>query len=143
MRDTSAPLPVNRQLADPEMDRIDHALGRPFDPLGPVSRNYYYGNAGETFRAPNWQVVTLSTYAGPCASVTMEGRKALADYLKQCGDPLRHFVVAWDGLELDVLANTHGMAKYQAWLRVSDCRDLAFRDFMKDARARLARRATK
>lgn len=36
---------VNRSLADPQMDDIDHALGRPRDPLGETYRNHYVAPA--------------------------------------------------------------------------------------------------
>lgn len=82
---------VNRHLEDPFYDDIDHALGRPKDPLQPSYRNYYAAPRGEPVElemaaSNKWEVVkqqiegSLVIYA-----VTHQGRLALRHYLKQKG----------------------------------------------------------
>ena len=50
---------VNRYLKDKAMDRIDHALGRPLNPLAETFRNHFAVEAEDTFAAemrtsPHW-----------------------------------------------------------------------------------------
>lgn len=76
---------VNRSLADPMMDDIDHALGRPTDPLGETFRNYYAANTGgpeaAAFDASPWWRRGRSDASLTGYIVTDEGRQALADHL--------------------------------------------------------------
>jgi len=77
--------PANRSLDDWCMDDIDHALGRPFDPLGETYRDYYCANAGSRearhmAHSPHW-LRRYETKAGIVFTVTPAGREALADYL--------------------------------------------------------------
>lgn len=133
---------VNRYLKDKAMDRIDHALGRPVDPMAEGYRNYFAtheGQIADSFRAsPNWQ------HDGARGSmlyfsVTSAGRRALHDHLREIGDLHRQFAVEWAGLELSVVATTRGKAKYLAYLGASDCDpDLTFKQFCAEARVRLA-----
>jgi len=76
---------INRKLGNPEMDRIDHALGRPLDPISPLRgyQNYYapaLTEIREMDKSPYWvfaqKVRDVSVYY-----VTDAGKQALADYL--------------------------------------------------------------
>ena len=78
---------MNRVLDDPFYDNIDHALGRPKDPLGKTARNIYQvAHVDEAslsrFANPYWERIfatdTLSTFV-----VTHQGRWALHNYLKK------------------------------------------------------------
>ena len=80
---------VNRSLSDPMMDDIDHALGRPKDAFGGY-RNHYAADrespeAERMAASPYWQRWDQMDRGGPlgCFRVTMAGREALNDYLKQ------------------------------------------------------------
>lgn len=133
-------LSVNRYLADPAMDKIDHALGRPVDPLGETYRDHYAADgdiADALASSPHWtegkRSSTLRLF-----SVTQEGRQALADHLREIGDPHRAFIVSWGGMDMPVAAKNHAAARYSKWLDVSDTRDVSFKDFMGAARVRLA-----
>lgn len=137
-------LTVNRDLADKTMNRIDHALGRPLDPLAETYREYYAVDADSEqaaeFRAsPHWDegraVPGGLTYFHP----TVAGRQALAAYLKRIGDPNKAFVVRWNGFESRVVAPTHSKARYKKWLEASDAyQALTFKEFCKTATVRRA-----
>lgn len=138
---TSQPT-VNRHLTDKAMDRIDHALGRPVNPLRETYRNYFAtdpdGPDAAAFRAsPNWTDgrEVLGTL---CFHVTDRGRRALHDHLRQIGARHRHFIVTWQKSEIATASKSHSAAKYDAWLKVSDAIDIPFGDFLKSARVRLA-----
>lgn len=134
-------LNVNRHLKDKAMDHIDHALGRPVDPMGETYRAYFAACASEAdaFRAsPHWR-------EGQSASglvwfyVTPAGRAALAAHLRGIGDKTRAFVVSWGGYETQVAAETRAAAKYRRWLEISDALpDLTFKAFQATARVRVA-----
>lgn len=133
---------VNRYLKDKAFDYIDHALGRPVDPLRESSRNYFYLCSGESdlaaqFRAsPNWREGKGWDETGVYFYVTDEGRKALAAHLKEIGDKARHFVVTikdWDDrpYQMNVVATSHSQARYRAFMRLEDVSScLTFRDFV-------------
>jgi hypothetical protein len=135
-------LTVNRELADKAMNRIDHALGRPLDPLAETYREYYAVDANSEqaaeFRAsPHWDagrgVPGGLTYFHP----TVAGRQALAAYLKTIADPNKAFVVCWNGFESRVVAPTHSKARYKKWLEASDAyHTLTFKEFCKTATVR-------
>ena len=77
---------VNRSLADPNMDDIDHALGRPKDPLGETYRNHYAADASSpTARrmssSPYWINSGRNSGTLKIFSVSQQGKQALADYL--------------------------------------------------------------
>ncbi|MEC9433989.1 MAG: hypothetical protein VYD87_13890 [Pseudomonadota bacterium] len=140
-------LTVNRHLADPAMDDIDHALGRPLDPMGETYRNRYAVDADDAVRIskmrkdPHW--------IGPSAargvvmfSVSRAGREVLSSYLRRVGDPHQEFEVSAYGYRSSVVATSRSKARYEYWLVFSDARpDLTFRDFCRAATVRLVRRA--
>lgn len=116
------------------MDRIDHALGRPLDPLRPSYRNYYATGEVEGFGPPHWrQIYTIGSDMN-CYEVTDAGRIALARHLHQLGNKQRLYLVAFDGIEISIAAESRAQARYTAWLRFSDiCPDLDFRTFIRRA----------
>jgi hypothetical protein len=134
---------INRTLIDPAMDDIDHALGRPAEPLSCTYRDHYAVDAGsqsdlELADNPYWQ---------PGASdgrlqfyhVTEAGRCALAQYLRKSRRPPRAFAVTVAGLTSTVWAETRSKARYDHWLDVADCfPDWRFGDFLRHARVRAA-----
>lgn len=141
---TSGNPSVNRFLLDKAMDNIDHALGRPVDPLGETYRNYFAVDDASAkaaaFRAsPHW-IFTGGVHGGMVMfSVTVAGRKALRDHLREVGDKHRAYLVTFDGHTEAVAAASPAKAKYEYWLRVSDvCPDLKFGAFCRAATARLA-----
>lgn len=134
---------VNRYLKDKAMDHIDHALGRPVDPLTGGHRNHYAADKGGEGAAameasPHWREVSGMAEDLRFFVVTDAGRKALSTHLQQIGDKHRLYSIEWDGLEMTQVGTSHGNARYLKWLSVSDCRDISFKDFAKTARVRLA-----
>ncbi|MGQ3671218.1 hypothetical protein ACT6QG_02350 [Xanthobacter sp. TB0136] len=134
---------VNRYLKDKAMDRIDHALGRPLNPLSETYRNHYAtdtdGRVAEEMRAsPFWK----GGKAIDCMAffyVTEAGRQALAEHLKEIKDPHKAYVVAFGGIEMSVVATSTGKARYSAYLSASDCDDdLTFRAFQRASSVRRA-----
>lgn len=78
---------MNRVLDDPFYDNIDHALGRPKDPLGPTYRNYYAAPTGdpvelEMAASNKWEIVHTQNDGLKIYAVTHQGRWALHNYLK-------------------------------------------------------------
>lgn len=137
---------VNRYLKDKAMEYIDHALGRPVEPLAPTFRNHFATDAtgqraAEFLASPYWKPAGLT---GDMAffSVTEEGRRALAAHLKAIGDPHRPYAVTYEGTTSIVPAKSASAAKYALYLQISDCFcDLRFRDFVGKTRAVLAARS--
>lgn len=127
---------VNRYLTDKAMDRLDHALGRPLDPLGKTYRCYFAvgkdSDLAAEFRAsPHWE--EGREVPGGLASFhpTQEGRQALADHLKATGDPHRGYLVSFEGHTTMVVAKSRSGARYSYFLRISDCLpDMTFGDFV-------------
>lgn len=77
---------VNRQLIDDEMDRIDHALGRPLAPMGETSRNVFATTgeeADEMAASAYWHELPAPAGYSDLRffRVTLKGRKVLAAYL--------------------------------------------------------------
>ena len=134
---------VNRYLTNKAMDHIDHALGRPVDPLAHTYRNYFYVIGDTELRrsfasSPHWQSNGTVTN-GEYFSVTDAGREALAAYLKSIGDKHRIFIVSWMGYDNEVVAETAAKARYRKWLDISDTDDtLSFRKFCRHCRVRSA-----
>jgi len=134
---------ADRYLKDKSFDRIDHALGRPVDPMAETYRDYFAVNAGSSMVAafdasPHWR---RGDDGGGVVffHVTDEGRKALAVHLKTVGDPWRAYEVTFKGFTDLVTGKSHGDAKYSHFLDVSDCDpDLTFGEYLKGARVRLA-----
>jgi hypothetical protein len=130
---------VNRYLENKAMDHLDHALGRPVDPLQETYRNYFFVIGDTDLRrymssSPHWES------AGPTAdgeyfSVTEEGRKALAAHLKKIGDKNRLWTVSYAGYQTAVVATTRAKARYSKWLEISDVDDsLSFSQFQRNSR---------
>lgn len=137
---------VNRYLEDKMFDRIDHALGRPVDPMKETFRNHYAtsadGQLAKEFDAsPFWTRTCIAPGRMAFYVVTDEGRKALAAHLKEIGDENRLYRVSYQGWETGVAATSAGKAKYSVYLNLTDtdC-DLTFAAFCRDARVRLDRK---
>ncbi|MHA4731227.1 hypothetical protein [Ensifer adhaerens] len=99
---------VNRYLKDKSMDHIDHALGRPVDPMGETYRNHFAtgvdSQEAKAFGASeNWELDGL-VRGMAYFSVTDAGRKALADHLTQIGDKHRLYDVTYEGQTQAVVA---------------------------------------
>lgn len=129
---------VNRCLEDKAMDHIDHALGRPANPLMDTYREYFAVGSdtdlANAFRASPYWEEGVGTVPGKMAYfyVTFEGRQALDDHLKAIGSLHRAFLVTYDGYEDVVAAESHSKARYASYLKLSDvCPDLTFADFCK------------
>jgi hypothetical protein len=135
---------VNRYLKDKAMDHIDHALGRPVDPMQDSYRNHfatYLGNpeADEMAASPCWHMGRRSDGGMIFFHVTPHGRKALADHLRAIGDKNRAFIVTWRGYANTVVAETHSKARYSAWLDARDAyEDLTFAEFQRTTSVRVA-----
>lgn len=132
-------LSVNRYLKDKSMDRIDHALGRPVDPLVESYRNYYAIDRKCDLAAamrvdPLWQECGRMDDMA-YFHVTQAGRNALRSHLRSIGDRHKIFTIQFDGIVSSVVAETRSKARYSKWLDISDARpDLCFRDFLVGAR---------
>ncbi|WP_374413319.1 hypothetical protein [Novosphingobium colocasiae] len=130
---------VNRYLKDKAMDHIDHALGRPVDPLAETYRNYFYVIGDTDLRrsmasCPHWESAG-KTDSGEYFSVTDEGKSALAAHLKAIGDKHRHWIVSYAGYEMEVVATTAAKARYSKWLDISDTDDsLTFARFQRNSK---------
>ncbi|QPI24446.1 hypothetical protein I0J99_10810 [Sinorhizobium meliloti] len=132
---------VNRYLKDKAMDHIDHALGRPVDPMGETYRNHFAtgadGKDAKQFAASsNWEKVGQRDDMAFFA-VTDAGRGALKDHLKSIGDPWQPYSVTWGGHTVLIAAKSIGNAKYSTYLDVSDSySELKFVDFAREAKVR-------
>lgn len=131
---------VNRYLKDKAMDHIDHALGRPVDPLLEGYRNHFAVDAdSKTAKAfdasPFWGRHGKAAPGGMAFYfVTEAGRKALKQHLKEIGDKHRLFDVTYQGHTQAVVAVSAAKAKYSLWLDISDCRpDVTFGQFARAA----------
>ncbi len=128
---------VNRSLKDTAMDHIDHALGRPFDPLGETYRNRYIvdtssATAAEFRASPHWEEVGDAYPVDGHAyfRVTQTGREALLEHLKANARNSKLFSVTFDGAECSpVVAETRGKAVYAAFLNIRDGYDITFSEF--------------
>ena len=141
---------VNRYLKNQEMDHIDHALGRPVDPLNKSHsyRDHFalcdLDEIAEFRKSPYWDE-GKSGHGTTFFHVSDEGRAALAAHLKDIGDPNRLYAVTYapDWSEKPeanlIAAKSRGAAKYAHWIDLSDCLcDLTFKDYCKDVSVRLA-----
>jgi hypothetical protein len=132
---------VNRYLQDEAMDHIDHALGRPVDPMGETYRNHYAadkdGKIASTLKASRFWHLDGCTGRMAFFSVTDAGRKALADHLKAIGDPWRPYSVEWNEATCIYAATSEADAKKRAYSSASDVfSDLTFRKFDRESTAR-------
>ena len=134
---------VNRYLENKAMDHIDHALGRPVDPIAETYRNYFYVVGDTDLRrkmasSPHWQSAG-KTGEGEYFSVTDEGRAELAAHLKAIGDKHRRWIVSYAGYEMEVIATTAAKARYRKWLAISDVNEsLTFGEFQRNSRVKAA-----
>lgn len=135
---------VNRSLKDRAMDRIDHALGRPVDPLSETYRDYFCTDirnpeADEMAASACWHMGRTMPGGMVYFYVTKFGRETLARHLRQIGDQNRLYVVSWDGHDMMQVAASRAKAKYARWLEISDVlHDLTFAEFQRTASVRLA-----
>lgn len=134
---------VNRYIENKAMDYIDHALGRPVDPMGETYRNYFYVIGDTELRrrmaaSAHWRSSGV-TADGEYFSVTIAGREALAAHLKQIGDRHRRYIVSWGGYDMETVATTRAKARYRKWLDISDTDDsLTFAKFQRASKVRVA-----
>ncbi len=131
-------LRVDRYLENQAMDHIDHALGRPLDPLGETYRNFYATGSRRFDGDPNWTLVEITKGGTRVYSVTDEGRQALAEYLKASGSKHRAFLVSVeiDGIVDDrtVVAENEADACWGRYLDIVDVLpDLSFDEFLRHA----------
>lgn len=142
----SGELIVNRYLKTKAMDRIDHALGRPLDPLGETYRNYYTASGIEAVSmavSPFWIEGRRIPGGLRCFAVTDEGRRALATHLQVIGDKHRAYAVTFDRFTREVVATSHSKARYSYFLDLQDVMpDLTFEDYCRRTKVRLARSRT-
>jgi hypothetical protein len=136
---------VNRYLKDKAFDHIDHALGRPVDPLVESYRNHFAvdadSNTAKEFDAsPFWGRNGKGAPGGMAFyHVTAEGRHALKQHLKDIGDKHRLFNVTFEGHTQTVVAESPSKARYSLWLDISDCRSsLSFKKFCQSVAVRVA-----
>lgn len=139
---------VDRYLKNKAFDHIDHAIGRPVDPLVESHRNYFAtdkdseiarGFAASPFWALNGIRDDMAYYR-----VTSAGREALVKHLKEIGDKHRLYDVTYQGQTQSIAAVSASKAKYRIWLDISDCFcDLTFGAFTRLSSVRLAATTTK
>jgi len=136
---------VNRCLKDKAFDHIDHALGRPVDPMAETYRNHFATDAdskeGKAFAASPYWDRHGSTEPGRMTFffVNQAGREALKQHLKEIGDKHRLYDVSYLGQTQSIVAETAAKAKYSLWLDISDCFcDLTFATFTRQASVRLS-----
>lgn len=125
---------VNRYLRDKDIDRIDHALGRPTFPMSETYRNYFATDASGDLAisfgySPYWEwFARLGDM--DFFSVTEIGRRKLADHLETLEEPWIGFAVTYLGHTTIVPAKSRGRARYLLFLDISDSRpDLTFSEF--------------
>lgn len=132
---------VNRYLQDKAMDHIDHALGRPVDPMRETYRNKFATSG------PEADAMSATTYWEEFAQhgsmrffgVTDAGRKALAEHLTAIGDKTRNYAVTFEGQTSYIAAESAAKARYSTWLEISDVfPDLTFKAFCRGVSARRA-----
>lgn len=132
---------VNRQIkGNPELDDVDHALGRPLD-VNDTYRNYYATDCPDKlakFESSEWWCVNRNPNGMTYCTVTRLGRAALANELMDTDKYGRIFVISrrhFEG-ESRISAKTRSKAKYAYFLK-SDTDD-SFMDFCRDMRVRLS-----
>lgn len=138
-------LKVNRYLEDKDMDHIDHALGRPLNPLGETYRDHYAIDAGSRYAkafeaSPFWEKAEKSAPGRMLYFyVTDAGRAALAKHLVAIGDKHRQFDVTFEGHTFPVVATSASKARFSAFADISDFRSsLTFAAFCRSSSVRAA-----
>lgn len=131
---------ANRCLDDKAMDHIDHALGRPVDPMRKTYRNHFVtdGAEADAFAASaHWEEIGGPPSSMRAFRVTEYGRAVLAVHLKTLPNPHRRFEITFDGASWIVAAASAAKARHAEWLSVCDlCPDLTFIDFCRSAKIR-------
>lgn len=125
---------VNRYLKDKAFDNIDHALGRPVDPMAETYRNHYACEKGgvkaAAFKKSRYWRLTSSTGNMSFYSVTDAGRMALGAHLKEIGDQWGRYSVTWNDETCIIAAISEDDAKKRAYDTASEFfSDLTFRQF--------------
>ena len=131
---------VNRSLKNKAFDHIDHALGRPVDPMAKTYREYFATDrdsalAAEFRNSPHWEECSGDSRMS-YFYVTQAGRKALADHLREIGDHHRSYCVTYDSgrefADISVIATSRSKAKREAYYQISDTfQDLTFGEFIR------------
>lgn len=134
---------VNRRLDREDMDHIDHALGRPVDPLGETYRNNYaiYADTPDEKHFRNSPYWTLAAERGDMRfyRVNDAGRAALAEHLREAGEVYKLYSITFAGHTSTISAKSPGKAKSEYWRQISDCfPDMTFFDFLRAASVRVA-----
>lgn len=132
---------VNRYLTDKAMDRIDHALGRPLDPMTETYRNHFAidtddSEAKEMRNSSHWK--ERRTLDGmTCFTVTDEGRRSLANHLKAINDPHRAYVISFGAYTRTVISTSPAKARYSYFLDL-EIDGLTFGAFIQECRTKMA-----
>lgn len=129
---------INRHLKDKAFDYMDHALGRPIDPLQPSYRNYFAiggkSDLAEQFRSSPYWVEGRRRGDMTSFYVNIAGREALDNHLDEIGDKNRLFEVltrmsrydAWESEK--IVATSHSGAKYALYQHWET--ELSFKKFL-------------
>jgi hypothetical protein len=142
------PKSVNRSLKNETFNQMDHALGRPVNPMSDSHsyRNFFSVSfdspIGQKMDAsPYWERVSSSDGSVTGFCVNEDGRRALCEHLIEIGDRHKVFDVYIDtgklGLDpcnrpMEVVAETRGKAKSKAWRDISDAFEgITFTQFMR------------
>jgi hypothetical protein len=132
---------INRALDDEIMDHIDHALGRPIDPMAEGSQNRFAleeeGADVAAFRASPYWKEGSTRYGMTHFHVTTEGRRALRKHLKDIGQTPKLFDVTGFGHTRTVVAKSRSAARYERYLD-ADC-DMPFIEYIRHLTVRAAR----
>lgn len=132
---------VNRQMKDkPDLDEVDHALGRPFRPHD-TYRSHYATSCPDQkakMRASDWWEEGVTRGGMTWFYVSDAGRDALAEELKDQARYGRLYEVSrpgeWDGGL--VVASSPSAARYAAYLKADV--DWPFMEYCRGLRIRLA-----
>lgn len=131
----------NRYTKDnPALDKVDHALGRPFDPFN-TTRSHFATDCPIEILAmsvSDWWSEAREKFGMTYFNVSDVGREALAAELADKSKYGRLFSItskSYDGEKL-IFAKSHSQAKYRAWIDADI--DWSFMDYCKEIRVRLA-----
>lgn len=132
---------VNRYIKNNKhLDRVDHALGRPFRPFDTYRDHFATSDPKQIaeFRASPWWREGKTWDDMTFFHVSDAGRQALADELANAEKYGRLFAVTsdrYEGCSL-VMAKSHSQAKYHAYIEAD--LDWPFMEYCKEIRVRLA-----
>ncbi|MBO9427918.1 hypothetical protein [Sulfitobacter sp. R18_1] len=138
---------INRSLKNSAFNEMDHALGRPVNPLTSSYRNFFCvgfdsPRGKEMDASPYWDRVSSSDGSVTGFTVNEDGRQALSDHLIEIGDKHKVYDIHLNarklGLDPDpdnrpiqVIAETKSKAKAAVWREISDVfEDITFKDLM-------------